>query len=76
MHNCCQYADRSVVLVISPMEKPLPIRMNMEIVKRLQFDVAPDVFTPRAVYDGRKNMFAARLLPFPSGEREVSLSYS
>ena len=48
----------------------------MEIIKRLQFDVAPDVFTPRAVYDGRKNMFAARLLPFPSGEREVSLSYS
>ncbi|EJF60851.1 Piwi-domain-containing protein [Dichomitus squalens LYAD-421 SS1] len=58
--------------IISPTGKTLPIRLNMEIFKRLQFDVAPDVFTPRAVYDGRKNVFAARELPFPSGSQEVS----
>ena len=36
----------------------------MEIIDRLQTRVAPQVFTPRAVYDGRKNLFAARELPF------------
>jgi hypothetical protein len=35
----------------------------MELVQKLQKEVAPTVFTPPAVYDGRKNMFAARLLP-------------
>jgi len=35
----------------------------MELVKKLQNDVAPAVFTPPAVFDGRKNMFAARVLP-------------
>lgn len=36
----------------------------MEIITRLQQNVAPAIFTPPAVYDGRKNMFAPRLLPF------------
>ena len=40
----------------------------MEIIKRLQGDVAPEIFTPPAVYDGRKNMFAPRLLPFEEGK--------
>jgi eukaryotic translation initiation factor 2C len=35
----------------------------MELIKKLQNDVAPQVFTPHAVFDGRKNMFAARVLP-------------
>ena len=44
----------------------------MEIIKRLQTEVAPNVFTPRAAYDGRKNLFAARELPFgPTGTQEV-----
>jgi len=44
----------------------------MELIARLQNDIAPDVFTPRAVYDGRKNMFAPRALPLgPTGSREV-----
>ncbi|EJF61200.1 argonaute-like protein [Dichomitus squalens LYAD-421 SS1] len=63
-------------VVISPSEKTLPARLNMEIIKRLQSDIAPDVFTPRAVYDGRKNMFAARELPFPSGSQEFSFTLS
>ena len=39
----------------------------MEIIRRLQENVAPAIFTPPAVYDGRKNMFAPRLLPFEEG---------
>ncbi|KAI0696653.1 argonaute-like protein [Cerioporus squamosus] len=50
--------------VIDAANKTLPARLNMEIIKRLQTVVAPDVFTPRVVYDGRKNIFAPRKLPF------------
>ncbi|KAF8205042.1 argonaute-like protein [Pholiota molesta] len=53
-----------IFLVISPSEKTLPARLNMDIIKELQTVVAPTIFTPRAVYDGRKNMFAVRELPF------------
>jgi eukaryotic translation initiation factor 2C len=56
-------------VVISPSEKTLPARLNMDIIKQLQYVVAPSIFTPRAVYDGRKNMFAARELPF--GENHI-----
>ncbi|KAL5508298.1 hypothetical protein ACEPAH_5917 [Sanghuangporus vaninii] len=40
----------------------------MDLIAHLQTHVAPDVFTPRAVYDGRKNLFAATTLRFPNGE--------
>ncbi|KAG7449147.1 argonaute-like protein, partial [Guyanagaster necrorhizus] len=50
--------------VILPSEKTLPARLNMELIKELQTVTAPAIFTPRAVYDGRKNLFAARELPF------------
>ena len=36
----------------------------MDLIKRLQTIVVPQIFTPRAVYDGRKNIFAVRELPF------------
>lgn len=46
--------------------------MNMELVRQLQTTVAPQIFTPRAVYDGRKNVFSVRELPFgPEGTKEV-----
>jgi eukaryotic translation initiation factor 2C len=60
-----------LVAVISPSEKTLPARLNMEIITHLQTIVAPGIFTPRAVYDGRKNIFAARELPFTDGVQEV-----
>ena len=75
-------SDLQYTPVISPSEKTLPARLNMEIIKRLQEDVAPEIFTPPAVYDGRKNMFAPRLLPFEDGKPNqdvcniVSSSYS
>jgi len=49
------------------------MRFNMDLIRRLQTDVAPQIFTPRAVYDGRKNLFAAVELPFEGGSKEVSL---
>ncbi|EMD40762.1 hypothetical protein CERSUDRAFT_111347 [Gelatoporia subvermispora B] len=58
------------VVINGSSEKTLPARLNIELIERLQRVVAPDVFTPKAVYDGRKNMFAARELPF--GEPEVT----
>lgn len=46
----------------------------MDIIKQMQTNVAPSIFTPRAVYDGRKNMFAIRELPFgETHSHEVSV---
>ena len=55
------------ITVISPSEKVLPARLNMDLIKHMQENVAPNIFSPPAVYDGRKNMFAPRLLPFANG---------
>ncbi|KAH0839868.1 argonaute-like protein [Lanmaoa asiatica] len=63
--------------VISPSEKTLPARLNLELIDHLQKIDAPDVFTPPAVYDGRKNMFAPRELPLgPNGSQEFNVSLS
>ena len=43
----------------------------MELIARLQDQVAPEVFTPRAVYDGRKNLFAPRKLPLGNTDSKV-----
>ncbi|QRV87399.1 argonaute-like protein [Ceratobasidium sp. AG-Ba] len=45
----------------------MPAKFNMDLIRVLQERVAPAVFTPRAVYDGRKNLFASRRLRL-SGE--------
>ncbi|KAF9464484.1 argonaute-like protein [Collybia nuda] len=66
----------STFSVIAPSEKILPARLNMDLVKQMQTVVAPQIFSPRAVYDGRKNMFAARELPFESGTKEFNVSLS
>jgi len=66
---------QSIRSVISPDEKVLPARLNMDLIHHLQTIDAVDVFTPRAVYDGRKNLFAVRELPFgPSNSQQVCLS--
>ncbi|PPQ98553.1 hypothetical protein CVT24_004044 [Panaeolus cyanescens] len=65
----------SNTVVIMPSEKTLPARLNMDIIAALQTRIAPEVFTPRAVYDGRKNMFAVRELPFgPEGTQEFEVA--
>jgi eukaryotic translation initiation factor 2C len=40
----------------------------MDIIEQLQLFTAPEIFTPRVVYDGRKNVFAIRQLPFGSSD--------
>ena len=48
----------------------------MELIARLQSEIAPEVFTPRAVYDGRKNMFAPRVLPLgDTGTKDVRRAF-
>ena len=58
---------RSFPEIHSPSNKPLPARFNMEVVETLQTKIAPEVFTTRVVYDGRKNIFSTELLQFSSG---------
>lgn len=44
----------------------------MELIDKLQSELAPDTFKPRAVYDGRKNMFSPKQLPLgPTNSKEV-----
>ncbi|KAJ7368370.1 argonaute-like protein, partial [Mycena albidolilacea] len=61
-------------VVISPSEKTLPARMTMDLIRRLQFDVAPQIFTPRCVYDGRKNIFSIHRLKFDTGSQEFDVT--
>ncbi|KIP10717.1 hypothetical protein PHLGIDRAFT_125407 [Phlebiopsis gigantea 11061_1 CR5-6] len=55
-------------------EQTLPIRANMDIIRRLQEQVAPETFTPRCVYDGRKNLFSIRQLPFSDGKQTFDVA--
>lgn len=65
----------SLAVIIRPDEKTLLARLNMQIIDRLQTKFAPQVFTPRAVYDGRKNLFAARELPFGESRTQEVRGY-
>lgn len=49
----------------------------MKIIDYLQTQTAPQVFTPKAAYDGRKNLFSASQLKFPGGTQiaEVFILY-
>ncbi|KAG5651697.1 hypothetical protein H0H81_007756 [Sphagnurus paluster] len=52
----------------------LPVRMNFMLIKKLQHEVAANIFTPAAVYDGRKNMFSTRNLALGNtNSREVCI---
>ncbi|KAK0479171.1 argonaute-like protein [Armillaria novae-zelandiae] len=54
----------------------LPARFNMELFKLLQTEVAPEVFTKRAVYDGRKIAFTVKkLLVNEKGSVEFKVPY-
>ncbi|KAK7695892.1 hypothetical protein QCA50_000531 [Cerrena zonata] len=41
----------------------------MELIVRLQEVIHPDIFEPKGVYDGRKNMFSIRRYPFENDTR-------
>ncbi|KEP46972.1 argonaute protein [Rhizoctonia solani 123E] len=44
------------------LERSFPVKFNLEIIRMLQEKIVPTVFTPRGVYDGRKNLFTIRRL--------------
>lgn len=49
----------------------------MDLIRELQVNVAPTIFTPRGVYDGRKNFFAARELSFGGADfKEVGVKWT
>ncbi|KAF8627134.1 hypothetical protein AX17_006353 [Amanita inopinata Kibby_2008] len=59
-------------VVVAP--DTLPSRFNMKLMQHLQTHVAPDIFTPLVVYDGKKNVFSPRLLPLgPTNSREFNV---
>lgn len=58
----------------SDAEQKRPIRANMDMIQKLQEQVAPEIFTPRCAYDGRKNMYTTRKLPLPDGKQSVRYS--
>ncbi|KAF7770313.1 hypothetical protein Agabi119p4_6287 [Agaricus bisporus var. burnettii] len=39
------------------------VAFNIKVITHLQTEIAPEIFTPNAGFDGKKNMFAARELP-------------
>ncbi|THH32884.1 hypothetical protein EUX98_g1281 [Antrodiella citrinella] len=51
-------------VAITPSEQTLPAKLNMDLIRMMQEVVAPAIFTPKSVYDGRKNMFSVRRYPF------------
>ena len=58
------------LLAIDP--EKLPARLNMELFKSLQENVAPTIFSSPASYDGRKNVFSMyRLQLGPTDSMEV-----
>uniref|UniRef100_D8PXF5 Argonaute-like protein n=1 Tax=Schizophyllum commune (strain H4-8 / FGSC 9210) TaxID=578458 RepID=D8PXF5_SCHCM len=54
-------------------EKTLPIRRNMELFKQLQNEIAPNVFTDKVSYDGRKNAYASYRLNIPNDAAEFQI---
>ncbi len=54
----------------------LPARVNMKIFDVLQTRVAPNIFTPLAVYDGRKNAFSLTKLSLgPTDSAKVNIAH-
>ncbi|QRV72499.1 argonaute-like protein [Ceratobasidium sp. AG-Ba] len=52
-------------------DKIMPRKFNMDLIRVLQARVASAVFTPRAVYDGHKNLFASRKLRLSGGDSQT-----
>ncbi|KAJ3552097.1 hypothetical protein NM688_g4337 [Phlebia brevispora] len=61
-------------VAMTPDEQKLPTTATMQVIRRLQEVVAPQIFTPRVVYDGRKNLFSIRELPFPDGAQTFDVT--
>ncbi|KAF8159108.1 hypothetical protein K438DRAFT_1942484 [Mycena galopus ATCC 62051] len=63
------------LVVISPSEKtPVPACTAMILIRRLPFDIAPQIFTARCVYDERKKIFSIHKLKFDTGSQEFDVT--
>ncbi|KAI0313364.1 argonaute-like protein [Amylostereum chailletii] len=61
--------------VISNIDTTLPASLTFDIIKTLQTQIYPNIFTPRGAYDGRRNLFAPEKFSFgDSGEFDVVLN--
>ena len=64
---------------MTPSEQTIPQRLTMQIMKKLQEVDQPQLFTPRAAYDGRKNLFSdgqiLRQSRFEDAQRGRHLSF-
>ncbi|KAK7450614.1 hypothetical protein VKT23_012924 [Stygiomarasmius scandens] len=49
-------------------EKTYPPRLNVQLIKTLQHDTAPQVFDPAGAYDGKKNLFMPHRLDLGPGD--------
>ncbi|KAK7450611.1 hypothetical protein VKT23_012921 [Stygiomarasmius scandens] len=49
-------------------DKTYPSQLNVELIKTLQHDTAPQIFDPAGAYDGGKNLFMPYKLDFGSGD--------
>ncbi|KAI9448013.1 argonaute-like protein [Lactarius indigo] len=56
-----------------PLQLPLPVAKNFEIIQALQTRVIPELSARPGVYDGRKNLFTAHELPFGAGGRSFAV---
>ncbi|KAI0796707.1 argonaute-like protein [Abortiporus biennis] len=52
-------------IAITPSEQTLPAKLCMDLIRHLQEVDHPDIFNPKAVYDGRKNMFSCTKFNIP-----------
>ncbi|KAK7444785.1 hypothetical protein VKT23_015102 [Stygiomarasmius scandens] len=49
-------------------DKTYPPRLNVQLIKTLQHDTAPQVFHPAGAFDGRKNLYMPHKLDLGSGD--------
>ncbi|KAF8218208.1 hypothetical protein K438DRAFT_1796498 [Mycena galopus ATCC 62051] len=70
--TACFSPTYSSLVVIPPLEKtPIPVHTAMSLIRRrLQLDIAPQIFVPRCMYDESKNIFSIHQLKFNTGSHE------
>lgn len=49
----------------------MTVQFNVELIRILQERIAPDIFTPRVIYDGRKSIFRSRALNLSGGDSQA-----
>ncbi|QRW00807.1 protein argonaute 3 [Ceratobasidium sp. AG-Ba] len=52
-------------------DRALPARANVETMKTLQERLEPNIFTPKGVYDGRKNLFTTKKLALGDNDTRI-----